>query len=159
MRMKKEYLEPFVEAALEVSQSFFGGKAKIIHEERQKDLKMNKDIIVALAVVKQLKGLALFGLDKEDAIVMAKRAFLKMGGAESEFDPNNKEHIDSALMEFGNVVMGKATTLYAQRNFKCDISVPKIIKPDQLGVYPYECVKLELENETIMELKLHLEQR
>ncbi|GAB6426634.1 hypothetical protein bcgnr5378_62160 [Bacillus cereus] len=157
--MKKEYLEPFVEAAKTVSEALFDGKAVKISEIRERSLKIDKDVIVAIGLRGELTGIALFGVTEKDAVMLANRAYEKMGvppeNRSNEWDEMNK----SALHEFGNQVLGYVTKLYGEKKYKCDITLPNLISPKQLGAYPYECVKLEIENQQIMEIKLQISER
>lgn len=159
MIVKREYLEPFVEAALTVSEALFGGKAVKRNEVRDRNLKIDKDVIVTIALRGELSGLALFGVSEQDAIRLAKRAYMKMGMSEGECSNEWGEENKDALREFGNQVLGYVTQLYGQKQYKCDITTPKLISPKQLNSFPYECVRLEIENEQVMEIKLQITER
>lgn len=155
--MKKEYLQPFLEAAETVSNIFFNAEVEKSSVSLEKSLELEKETIIALGVKGNLSGIVLFGLDKEEAINLVSHVLESQGlPPHTEWD----ELAESVLKEFGNQVVGYVTKLYEKENFICDITTPSFIKSKQLVNYKKECVKFELKtNIATIIVKLHIQKK
>lgn len=138
--MKKEYLQPFLKAAEKITERFFGFEVENSNISLDKELYMDKDIIIALAVKGQLTGIVFFGINEEEAIELSSKV---IENEEKEWN----ELAQSVLLEFGNQVVGYVTELYGEKGITCDISIPKFVRKEQLTNYGKECVQFEMIND------------
>lgn len=152
--MRKEYLQPFLDASQAMSEQYFGMKFTKGDNYLEKDLSLDKEIIVAIGIKRELSGLALFGLSKEEAIRLSSFMLEKQG-----FPGHNQwdELSESVLKEFGNVVVGYVTQLYEKEGFVTDITTPSFIRAEQLKKYREESVRFNLVNGLVdLTIKLHI---
>ena len=117
--MKVEYVNPFYKATKDVFQLLVDmeptrGELKVVEE-----LTSNKDAIVKLGVVGDLKGEILFSFPKNMTLELVKI----MSGMEMDKIDN---FASSALGEIANIIGGNAFTLLAEHNYTCDIAPPQI---------------------------------
>lgn len=155
--MKKEYLQPFLQASVSVSKQFFSLDVKESNISLEKALDLDKEIIIALGIKGNLSGIVLFGLSKEEAVKLASHVLANQGmPGYDQWD----ELSESVLKEFGNQVVGYVTQLYEKEGFVCDITTPSFIKPGQLVNYKKDSVRFEIVNPiaTIV-VKLHIQKK
>lgn len=153
-RMKKEFLQPFLKAAEDITVEFFGLNVEKSSISLEKTLSMERDVIIALGIKGQISGIALFGTSEEEAIQLSSKVLEKQGmPGYDQWD----ELAQSALLEFGNTVVGHVTELYGEKDITCDITTPSFIKKEQLKNYGKESVRFEMNNgvATIV-VKLHI---
>jgi len=155
--MKKQYLQPFIQATETVSEKYFCVEVQKSNISLENALDLDKEIIIALGIKGSLSGIVLFGMSKEDAIKLASHVLSIQGmPGYSEWD----EMSESVLKEFGNQVVGFVTQLYEKSGFVCDITTPSFIKPEQLSNYRKDSVRFEIMNKiaTII-VKLHIQEK
>lgn len=155
--MKKEYLQPFLEASESVSKRFFKVDVQKSNISLEKTLDLDKEVIIALGIKGNLSGIVLFGVSKDEAIRLASHVLATQGmPGYSEWD----ELTESVLKEFGNMVVGYVTNLYEKEGFLCDITTPSFIKQGQLVNYKKDSVRFEITNQiaTIV-VKLHIQKK
>jgi CheY-specific phosphatase CheX len=172
--MRKEYLLPFIKASQIISEKFFRVDVKKSEYILEKNLSLEKDVIIALGIKKDLTGIALFGLSYKDAAALSKHV-LNMQGMTKEMakemgmsDQEWKELNESVLKEFGNLVVGYVTELYGAKEdengnpkqiYKCDITTPWFITKEKLKDYKNnESIRFELMSDIAnMTVKLHIQ--
>lgn len=155
--MKKEYLQPFLQASESVSEKFFNVDVQKSNISLEKTLDLDKEIIIALGIKGSLSGIVLFGVSQEEAVRLASHVLATQGmPGYNQWD----ELSESVLKEFGNQVVGFVTQLYEKEGFVCDITTPSFIKPEQLTNYKKDSVRFEITNNiaTIV-VKLHIQKK
>lgn len=152
--MKKEYLQPFLKAAETITAKFFGLSVEKSNIALDKTLYMERDVIIALGIKGQLNGIVLFGTTEEEAIKLSSKVLEEQGlPGYDQWD----ELAQSALLEFGNQVVGYVTELYGEKDIASDITTPSFIKKEQLKNYGKESVRFEMNNGLAnIVVKLHI---
>ena len=141
--MREEYLQPFLKAAEVITAKFFGLDVEKSIINLDKTLFMERDVIIALGIKGQLNGIVLFGATEQEAIKLSSKVLEEQGlPGYDQWD----ELAQSALLEFGNQVVGYVTELYGDNNISCDITTPSFIKKEQLKNYGKESVRFEMDN-------------
>lgn len=155
--MKKEYLQPFLKAAETITEKVFGSEVEKSNISLEKTLFMERDIIIALGIKGQLSGIVLFGVTQEEAIKLSSLMLEKQGiSGYNQWDGLAQ----SAILEFGNQVVGYVTELYGEKDITCDITTPSFIKKEQLVNYGKESVRFEMQNALAnIVVKLHINKK
>jgi chemotaxis protein CheX len=161
--MKKEYLQPFLRASQDISERYFGVEVNKSDITFEQTMDLNKEVIIWLGIKGDLKGVALFGMDIEDAEKLSmhvleskgltKEQAVKMGMSNQEW----RELVNSVLKEYGNQVVGFVTQLYGNDGLSTDITTPRFIRKEQLQSFKEDSVKFEMVNGIgNIVVKLHL---
>lgn len=165
VEMKKEYLQPFLEASQHVSEKFFSEQIEKSEISLDKSLAIDCDVIVALGIKGDLSGVVLFGLSKKgyeslSTYVLEKQGITKemainqMNMTEQGWEELKKD----TIKEFGNQVVGYATKLYEVEGFTTDITTPSFIEKEQLTNFNKESIRFEMTNKLAnMIVKLHIQ--
>lgn len=137
--MKAEYVNSFYKATKDAFQLLVDmepqrGELKVLEE-----LTSNKDAIVKLGVVGDLKGAILFSFTQNMTLELVRI----MSGMEMDKIDN---FASSALGEIANIIGGNAFTLLSEYNYTCDIAPPQVF----IGEYK----SLPAEKEKILLLPL-----
>jgi CheY-specific phosphatase CheX len=137
-----------------MTDQYFGIKFKKGEITLEKDLSMNEEIVVAIGIKRNLSGLALFGLTREEAVRLSSYVLEKQGlPGHNDWD----ELAQSVLREFGNVVVGYVTQLYEKEGLVTDITTPSIIPAQQLSNYREESAKFVMKSDLAsIVVKLHI---
>lgn len=152
--MRKEYIQPFLQAAETIAEQYFGipvTKSNISLDETLK-LDAEKEVIIAIGLRGDVKGIVVIGFTKEEAEKLKTQALRVQGISENSdivkmMSPEEREKLrESALLEFGNQVTGYVTNLYEKENIDCDITTPAWLKPSQLERYQKDSVRFEIQN-------------
>ena len=156
--MKEVYLKPFILAAELVYWEHFKDKFtnKTVSNEKTMAIDEGKDIVVSLGIKGQIKGLVVFALTKKEAMQLSTE-FLARHGEENyqEWD----ETTQSAILEYGNVMVGNVVQLYDKLGIKCEISTPRFIPPEQFAHYHKDCVKCVMSGEkATLSFKYYIEE-
>lgn len=162
--MRKEYIQPFLQAAETIAEQYFG--IPVIRSTISLDETLqleDKDIVIAIAMRKDVKGLVVIGVTKDEGEKLKSQAMSIQGiGENSDFaksvsSEEYKKIKDSSLLEFANQVNGYVTNLYEKEKIDCDITTPTYLSPDQLDKYKKECVRFEVKNKLAnIVLKLYI---
>lgn len=155
--MKKEYLQPFLQASEDISNRFFNMPINRTAYILDKTLELNQDIIVALGIKGELTGIALFGFKKIEALRLVNHVLEQQG-----INPCDSwdDMAKSVLMEFGNQVTGNVTKLYEIGGFKTDIGTPKFMNAKILENYKEESIRFEIQNACgTITVKLHIKKK
>jgi chemotaxis protein CheX len=157
--MKKVYIDPFLKAVEMVTGEYFQDKVekKDISLEKTLSLDESKEVVVALGIKGQLKGIVVIGMSRRDAVRLSSR-LLSIKGMNSSAKWN--EMSKSVIQEFGNNVVGRVAKFYGEIGINCDITTPTFITPEQIKNYAKESVRFELKtNAAEMVVKLHIEEK
>lgn len=120
MNVKVEHIQPIVTAAAYVLEQEL--KVEVERGElsvAQTDYTTN-EITVLIGITGDLEGTVLFGTNE----AMAMNIVYELTGERKVFYDETSE---SAIAEIGNVISGRAATMYAQQGINCMISPPSVI--------------------------------
>ena len=152
--MKAEYINPFIEASYSVLQQTAGIDAKLGEIYIKNSPLCSRPIAIIIGLTGDIKGQAVFSMNRETAIDIASGM---MGGMSlSEFDDISK----SAVSEMTNMIVGNASTLFYKNSLKVDITPPALLTGENLEVYSVNmqtiCIPLNLNKNNIMELSISI---
>jgi chemotaxis protein CheX len=140
--MKVEYINPFIEASQSVIKALCCVNTKLGKVHLQNSPIFFNQVIIIIGVVGKIKGQICFELSRETA---KKIASVMMGGMPIlELDEISK----SAISEMGNMIMGNASIILANKLIDIDITPPTLFAGDKIEVsnkVPIIVVPLELE--------------
>lgn len=122
--MKVEYINPFIEASQSVIKMLSGCEMRIGKPYLKKTPYYFNQIVIVIGVVGEIRGQIYFEMPMETAKSIASAM---MGGMPvTELDEMSK----SAISELGNMIMGNASTLFANANISIDITPPTLLAGD-----------------------------
>lgn len=118
--MNVKFMNPFIEAAVDVLQAECQISATKEAVTLQKSAMTTDDVTVLLSLVGQVQGVVLYGLSKATSLVLVSKV---MGQSFEEFD----NLAQSGIAELGNVITGKATVNLSKTGITANISPPTLI--------------------------------
>jgi chemotaxis protein CheX len=116
-----KYLNPFIEAAVEVLHAECQIQAKKGNLSMQKMAMTADDITVMLSLVGEVQGVVLYGLSTEVGLGLVSRVM------EQEFTEMDNL-AQSGIAELGNVITGRATIKMSEAGIASNISPPTFIQ-------------------------------
>ncbi|MHB0938362.1 MAG: chemotaxis protein CheX [Armatimonadota bacterium] len=119
--MKVEFINPFINAAVQVLDQFVGGDVEHGQLSVRTTLFTTQQISIAVGVSGEVKGQVIYGLSQ---VTATKIASAMMGTTTVTFD----DMVASAISELGNIISGNAATLLSDSGFTCDITPPTLIR-------------------------------
>ncbi len=148
--MDVRFLNPFVEAAIEVM------KAEVGIEITRGELNVHKtamttdDVTVLIHLVGEVYGVVMYGMPVETGLNFVSEI---MGQSFKEFN----SLAQSGVAELGNVITGRATIKFAEAGFDANISPPTIItgKSVQISTLDFPRIVVPLKTK-LGDLKVHL---
>jgi chemotaxis protein CheX len=145
-----KYLNPFIEAAVEVLQAECQVEAKKGNLSMQKLALTADDITVMLSLVGEVQGVVLYGLSTEAGLGLVSRV---MGQEFTEMD----NLAQSGIAELGNVITGQATIKLSEAGFASNISPPTLIqgKGTQISTLDFDRI-IVLLNTEVGDFTVHL---
>lgn len=162
--MRKEYIQPFLQAAETVAEQYFGVPVTKSTISLDDTLALEREFIMAIGLRGNIKGIVVIGVSEEEAERLKTQA-LSLQGLSEDSDmiktlPTEEwEKIrESALLEFANQVTGYVTNLYEKEKIICDITTPTKLESKQLDRYQKESVRFEVRNKLsniVMKLYIH----
>jgi chemotaxis protein CheX len=118
--MNVHFLNPFVEAAVEVLQAEAGLAATRGELALEKQPYQTDDVTVVLSLVGQVEGTVFYSLAQATALSLASRI---LGEVLPAFD----NIAQSGIAELGNVITGRASIKLAQAGYQANISPPTLM--------------------------------
>lgn len=119
--MKIEFINPFINAAIEVLQA--EGKVKTVQRgslSMESSSRTSKEITILIGITGSVNGLVMYGMTEATALKIA----CEMAGEKIEkFD----QIAQSAIAEFANMITGNASIGLETSGFPCTISPPTLI--------------------------------
>ena len=148
--MDVRFLNPFVEAAVEVMKAEVGVEISRGELNVQKTAMTTDDVTVLIHLVGQVYGVVMYGMPVETGLNFVSQI---MGQKFKEFD----SLAQSGVAELGNVITGRATIKFAEAGFKANISPPTIIsgKGIQISTLDFPRIVVPLNSE-LGDLTVHL---
>jgi len=119
--MKVEYINPFIEAAFNVTGMVLGNVPAKGNLAMQPTTFTSDQCNIVCGVTGQVKGQVIYGMS---LIVADKIASTMLGQTIKTFD----QLAASAIAELGNMISGNAMSLLSDAGFICDITPPTIIR-------------------------------
>lgn len=119
--MKAEFVNPFIQAGIEVLEQFVGGGAEHGQLAIRSAIFTTQQISIAVGVSGEVRGQAIYGMSQ---VTATKIASAMMGAQQVTFD----EMAVSAISELGNIISGNATMRLVESGFQCDITPPTVIR-------------------------------
>ena len=98
--------------------------------------KISTGIATILGVTGDLKGQFIITLDESISLKIA--TAILMGVPVTQYD----EVAESAVCEIGNMIGGEASKLLHEEGYKCDITVPSIVKGKEMAIAFYPAAPL-----------------
>lgn len=119
--MKVEHIQPFVTAAALVLREELGlevdrGELSVAETDYT-----TREVTVLIGITGQLEGTVLYGTDEAMAVNIV---YELTGERKVIYD----ETCESAIAELGNVISGRAATLFESQGIDCTISPPSVIR-------------------------------
>ena len=117
--MDVKYINPFIEASIDVLKSFFNEEISI-GKVGIKPIEFNKDTrVILIGMTGNVKGQIFLGFGHDIACEVVGTM---MGKPVNELD----EIGESALAELGNIIIGNTSTIFSKRGIKTDITPPAV---------------------------------
>lgn len=140
--MKVEYINPFIEASQSVIKMLCNVDIKMGKVHLKASPFSFSNVIIIIGVVGEIKGQIYFEMPMETA---KKIASTMMGGMPvDELDEISK----SAISEMGNMIMGNASTIFANNEISIDITPPTLLSGEKIEMSsksPTVVIPLELQ--------------
>lgn len=125
--MRVEYVNPFVDAAVEVLNATVSEYVKKGELSLRPNMAPMLGVTVIVGLAGQISGRVMFDMPKDTALQIAST----MNGEElTEFDPLST----STITELANMICGKAVTWLTELGFQFDITPPAIFIGDNIQV-------------------------
>jgi chemotaxis protein CheX len=148
--MNVKFLNPFIEAVVEVLKAEVGINAVRGDLSLQKSALTTDDVTVLIHLVGQIYGVVLYGLPASTGLKFVSEI---MGQEFTEMD----SLAQSGVAELGNVISGKATVKFSQSGYQSNISPPMVItgKGVQVSTLDFPRLVVPLETE-VGSMTVHL---
>ena len=148
--MDVKFLNPFLEAAIEVLKAEVGIEAKRGALSLQQTAMTTDDVTVLIHLVGEVYGVVLYGMPTQTGLNFVSKI---MGQEFKEFD----SLAQSGVAELGNVISGRATIKFSQAGFDANISPPTIIngKGEQISTLNFSRLVVPLKTE-VGDMIVHL---
>jgi chemotaxis protein CheX len=148
--MNVRFLNPFVEAAIEVLKAEVGVLAQRGDLSLQHSAYTGTEVTVLIGVAGQVRGVVLFGMDETTAKAVVSQI---LGQPFEEFD----SLAQSGIGELGNVITGQASNRLAEAGFETQISPPTLVvgKGTLVSTLDFERLVVPLKTE-LGEILIHL---
>lgn len=118
--MKVEYINPFVESAINVLSEMTGKDFQRGDLSLKQSPMITKGLVIVIGVAGQIEGRVMYDMETTTALRIAG---LMMGEEVNEFD----EMVASALGELGNIVSGMAISKLNDLGYEFDITPPTLL--------------------------------
>ena len=148
--MNVKFLNPFLEAAIEVLKAEVGIDVNRGSLDLQKTALTTDDVTVVIHLVGNVYGVVLIGLSVPTSLKIVSNI---LGQEFSEFS----ELAQSGIAELGNVITGQATVKLSQAGYSSDISPPAMVigKGVQISTLDFSRVIVPIKTE-LGDLVVHL---
>jgi chemotaxis protein CheX len=121
VKLKVEFINPFITAGTQVLTQLVGGDAERGQLAVRTAIFTTQPISIAVGVSGQVRGQVIYGMSQ---VTAAKIASAMMGTQQVAFD----EMAVSAISELGNIISGNAVMLLSEAGYNCDLTPPTVIR-------------------------------
>ena len=137
-----KFLNPFVQAAMEVLKAEVGANVKRGEITLQKSSMTSDDITVLINLIGDVYGVVMYGMATVTCLKMVSKI---MQQEFSEFNPPAQ----SGAAELGNVISGQASIRFSDAGFKSNISTPTVLngKGVEISTIDFPRIVVPLETE------------
>jgi chemotaxis protein CheX len=118
--MNVRFLNPFLEAAVEVMKAEVGTDISKGDLSLEKSALTTDEVTVLLHLVGEINGVVMYGMSVETELKVVSQI---MGQEFLEFN----SLAQSGIAELGNVITGRATVKFSQTGYQANISPPMVI--------------------------------
>lgn len=154
--MKVEYISPFVEASLNVTQMLLHVTAERGQLSARPQVFTSQQVNIVCGITGDVEGQVIYGMS---IIAADKIASLMLGAPVVTFD----QLAASAIAELGNMISGNSLTLLAQAGYRCTITPPTIVKGSNVKIstldIPALVIPMKLPGIGEFEINVSLQQR
>ncbi len=123
--MDLNFINPFIQAAIEIIKEFMGIEVRKEEVYVQEGRKSKGGVGIVLDITLDVEGSVIFDFTNEITQTFASEMVGINISNEQEM-LNNKELLESAIKELGNTISGRAITTLEKQKISCDISPPKV---------------------------------
>ncbi|HNA87848.1 MAG TPA: chemotaxis protein CheX [Anaerolineales bacterium] len=138
--MDVKFLNPFVQAAVEVLKTEVGANAVRGEVSLHKSSLTSDDITVLINLIGDVYGVVMYGMSTVTCLNMVSKI---MGQEFTEFNTLAQ----SGVAELGNVISGQATIRFSESGYKSNISTPTVLNGNGVEIstldFPRIVVPLE----------------
>ncbi len=120
MKVRAEFVNPFVAAAYDVLTAEMGEKPHKGTMRLENTHYTTDDVTIIVGISGQVSGVVLYGMCNRTALSMAKH----MCG---ETIPIFNQFAESAIGELGNMISGRATAYLEENGYTCNLTPPSIV--------------------------------
>ncbi len=150
--MKAEYLNPFIEASINIIKQTTGLYPRLGEIFIRSEPYTQEDLIVLIGLTGQISGSAVITFKKEVACKIA--SAMMMGIPVNELD----EIAKSAIGELCNMVLGNTATIFSTKGINIDITPPTIFTGQNMELSIHRgvvvCIPLVFDNEMQMHIDI-----
>ena len=118
--MNVKFLNPFLDAVVDVMKAEVGIPCTRGNLSMQKSSMTTSEVTVMISIIGQVQGVVLYGMSKATSLGVVSRIL------DQEFDEFDNL-AQSGIGELGNVISGKATINLSEAGFQTTISPPTLI--------------------------------
>ena len=144
--MNVNYLNPFIEASMNVVKDIAGLESELEKVCLRGNTFNGKDVIVIIGVTGALVGQVILTLNKESMDALVKHMF---AGDSDNLDSDLKK---SAIAELTNMIVGNATSLFYKKGMKVLITTPTILTGKDILIsnkYPIICIPVKFAGDNV----------
>ncbi len=123
--MDLNFINPFIQSAIDIINEFVGIKVRKEEVYVQEGRKSKGGVGIVLDISLDVEGSVIFDFTSEITQTFAKE-MIGINISNEEEMLSNKELLESAIMELGNTISGRAITMLEKDKISCDISPPKV---------------------------------
>lgn len=127
--MKVEYINPFVQAAQSVIKMFCGIETKLGKAYLRSSHFFVNQVVIMIGVIGKIKGQVYFELSIDTANKITSTMMGDMSVAELN------ELSKSAVSEIGNMIVGNASTIFANNDISINITPPYLLTGEKIELF------------------------
>lgn len=154
--MKVEYINPFVQGALSVTETLLNIKPERGHMSARPTMFTTQQVNIVVGITGPVEGQVIYGMSVQTA---DKIASIMLGAPVVSFD----QLAASAIAELGNMISGNSMMHLHGAGFICDITPPTIIRGSNVRIstldIPALVIPLKIENVGVFEINVSLQER
>lgn len=141
--MKVEYINPFIEASLEVINQTTNLRPSIGKLFVKNNSYSSDGVVILIGLTGKISGNVVLSLSKNLALTIA--SAMMYGMPVTELDEMSK----SAIAELANMILGHSANIFYQNNVSIDITPPTVLTGENIQLTPTKsvtvCIPLNFE--------------
>ncbi|HCW03508.1 MAG TPA: chemotaxis protein CheX [Clostridium sp.] len=132
--MKVEYINPFIEASLEVINQTTNFKPTIGRIFAKNNSYSGDGVVILIGLTGKISGNVVLSLSKKLALTIA--SAMMFGMPVNELDEMSK----SAIAELANMILGHTANIFFQNHMNIDITPPTVLTGENIQLTPTKSV-------------------